>query len=43
MVASTKLKAEVVKGSNPITMKAKEVSGDSRLSAIERITKKINN
>ena len=42
MVASTKLKAEVVKGSNPITMKAKEVSGDSRLSAIERITKKIN-
>jgi hypothetical protein len=42
MVASTKLKAEVVKGSNPITMKAKEVSDDSTLSAIERITKKIN-
>jgi FtsZ-binding cell division protein ZapB len=43
MAASTKLKAEVVKGSNPITMKAKEVSDDSTLSAIERITKKINN
>jgi hypothetical protein len=42
MAASTKLKAEIVKGSNPITMKAKEVSDDSTLSAIERITKKIN-
>lgn len=41
MAASTKLKAEV-KGQSPITMKAKEVSVDSRVSAIERITKKIN-
>jgi hypothetical protein len=40
MATSTKLKAEV-KGS-PITMKAKEASTDSTLSAIERITKKIN-
>jgi regulator of replication initiation timing len=42
MVASTKLKAEVVKGQSPITMKAKQTSDDSTLSAIERITKKIN-
>lgn len=39
MAASTKLKAEV-KGQSPITMKAKEKSDDSILSAIERITKK---
>lgn len=39
MAASTKLKAEV-KGQSPITMKAKEKSDDSVLSAIERITKK---
>lgn len=39
--ASTKLKAEV-KGNSPITMKAKQISDDSTLSAIERITKKIN-
>jgi hypothetical protein len=39
----TQEQSAVLKGSNPITMKAKEVSGDSRLSAIERITKKINN
>lgn len=38
-VASVKLKAEV-KGQSPITMKAKEKSDDSILSAIERITKK---
>ena len=37
--ASTKLKAEV-KGKSPITMTAKNISDDSTLSAIERITKK---
>lgn len=42
MATSTKLKAEVVKGQSPISMKAKEVSGDSTLAAIERITKKNN-
>lgn len=36
---STKLKAEV-KGVSPITMTAKNISDDSTLSAIERITKK---
>ena len=36
---ATRLKAEV-KGQNPITMKAKQLSGDSALGAIERITKK---
>jgi len=41
LAASTKLKAEV-KGQSPINFKAKEVSVDSRVSAIERITKKIN-
>jgi hypothetical protein len=39
--ASTKLKAEV-KGKSPITMATKQISEDSTLSAIERITKKIN-
>lgn len=41
LAASTKLKAEV-KGQSPINFKTKEVSVDSRVSAIERITKKIN-
>ena len=39
LAASTKLKAEV-KGQSPINFKTKEVSVDSRVSAIERITKK---
>lgn len=42
-IASTKLKAESVKGNSPITMKAKEVSTNSTLEALSRITKKINN
>jgi hypothetical protein len=41
MAASTKLKAEV-KGVSPITMKTKEVSTDSTLDALSRITKKNN-
>ena len=41
MAASTKLKAEV-KGVSPITMKTKEVSTDSTLEALSRITKKNN-
>ena len=41
MAASTKLKAEV-KGQSPITMKTKEVSTDSTLEALSRITKKNN-
>ena len=41
MSASTKLKAEV-KGQSPITMKTKEVSTDSTLDALSRITKKNN-
>ncbi len=41
MSASTKLKAEV-KGQSPITMKTKEVSTDSTLEALSRITKKNN-
>lgn len=41
LATSTKLKAEV-KGQSPINFKTKEVSVDSRVSAIERITKKIN-
>lgn len=42
MAASTKLKAEV-KGVSPITMKQKEVSTNSTLEALSRITKKNNN
>lgn len=41
MAASTKLKAEV-KGQSPITMKTKEVSTNSTLEALSRITKKNN-
>lgn len=41
MAASTKLKAEV-KGQSPITMKQKEVSTNSTLEALSRITKKNN-
>ena len=41
MAASTKVKAEV-KGVSPITMKTKEVSTNSTLEALSRITKKNN-
>ena len=44
MAASTKLKAEAKVGTNnPINLKAKEVSNESTLDAISRITQKINN
>jgi hypothetical protein len=42
MATSTKLKAETKSLGNPINLKTKEVSNESALNALSRITKKIN-